>query len=93
MSYSVKVVKCYTLAYARVQMLTSCSLKLHGKDNASWLYLRQAVQLGQDIGLFNTPKSRHNDWDQMPERIRHASAQTAWSIFILNSYVAHAQEV
>jgi len=74
-------------------MLTNRSLKLQGKDNASWLYLRQAVQLGQDIGLFDIPKSRHNDWDQMPERIRHASARTAWSIFILNSYVAQAQEV
>ncbi|KAL4912317.1 fungal-specific transcription factor domain-containing protein [Aspergillus aurantiobrunneus] len=68
--------------------LMSHYLKLQGKDNTSWLYLRQAVQLGQDIGLLNIPRSRHSDWDQKPNHIRHASARTAWSIFILNSQLS-----
>ena len=82
-------------ALANGSGVTTCSLKLQGKDNASWLYLRQAVQLGQDMGLFSIPKSKHSDWDQMPEEVRHAGARTAWSIFILNSYgsQAHTQEL
>ncbi|KAL4927586.1 putative C6 transcription factor [Aspergillus undulatus] len=77
-----------SLVNIQALVLTSHNLKLQGKDNASWLYLRQAVQLGQDMGLFNLPKSAHSDWDQMPDYIRHAGARTAWSIFILNSQLS-----
>ncbi|KAL4948961.1 fungal-specific transcription factor domain-containing protein [Aspergillus filifer] len=77
-----------SLANIQALVLMSHNLKLQGKDNASWLYLRQAVQLGQDMGLFSIPKSKHSDWDQMPEDVRHAGARTAWSIFILNSQLS-----
>ncbi|KAL4944621.1 hypothetical protein BDV06DRAFT_81933 [Aspergillus oleicola] len=77
-----------SLANTQALVLMSHNLRLQGKDNASWLYLRQAVQLGQDMGLFSLPKSRHSDWDQMPEQVRHAGARTAWSIFILNSQLS-----
>ncbi|KAL4784036.1 hypothetical protein BJX76DRAFT_348164 [Aspergillus varians] len=76
------------LANIQALALMSHNLKLQGKDNASWLYLRQAVQLGQDIGLFNLPRSRHSDWDHVSDRIRHAGARTAWSIFVLNSQLS-----
>ncbi|KAL5343971.1 fungal-specific transcription factor domain-containing protein [Aspergillus crustosus] len=68
--------------------LMSHTLKLQGKDNASWLYLRQAVQLGQDIGVFNIPMFSHKVWDQMSDHTRRASARTAWTIFILNSQLS-----
>ncbi|KAL6229398.1 hypothetical protein BDW75DRAFT_245763 [Aspergillus navahoensis] len=74
-----------SLANIQALAIMSHNLKLQGKDDASWLCIRQAVQLGQDIGLFNLPKSGHSNWDQLPERIRHSSARTAWSLFILNS--------
>ncbi|KAL4797143.1 fungal-specific transcription factor domain-containing protein [Aspergillus venezuelensis] len=77
-----------SLANIQALVLMSHNLKLQGKDNASWLYLRQAVQLGQDMGLFSIPKSKHGDWDQMPEEVRHAGARTAWSIFIVNSQLS-----
>ncbi|KAL4807130.1 hypothetical protein BDV18DRAFT_113111 [Aspergillus unguis] len=66
----------------------SHNLKLQGKDNASWLFLRQAVQLGQDIGFFNLPRSGHNNWDQLPDHITHSSARAAWSIFISNAQLS-----
>ncbi|KAL4998010.1 fungal-specific transcription factor domain-containing protein [Aspergillus recurvatus] len=74
-----------SLATIQALAIMSHNLKLQGKDDASWLYIRQAVQLGQDIGLFNQPKSGHGHWDQLPDRIRHSNARTAWSLFILNS--------
>ncbi|KAL2815329.1 hypothetical protein BJX63DRAFT_420414 [Aspergillus granulosus] len=77
-----------SLANIQALALMSHSLKLQGKDNASWLYLRQAVQLGQDIGMFRTPSSRPSEWDQMPEELKHASARTAWGVFILNTDMA-----
>ncbi|KAI9368826.1 fungal-specific transcription factor domain-containing protein [Aspergillus egyptiacus] len=77
-----------SLANVQALALMSHNLKLRGKDNASWLHLRQAVQLGQDIGIFTPPGSRPNDWDQMPEHRKHASARIAWGIFILNSHMS-----
>ncbi|KAL5043834.1 hypothetical protein BDW71DRAFT_216100 [Aspergillus fruticulosus] len=74
-----------SLANIQALAIMSHNLKLQGKDDASWLYIRQAVQLGQDIGLFNLPRSGHCNWEKMPDRIRHSSARTAWSLFILNS--------
>ncbi|KAL4818876.1 fungal-specific transcription factor domain-containing protein [Aspergillus spinulosporus] len=74
-----------SLANIQALAIMSHNLKLQGKVDASWLYIRQAVQLGQDIGLFNIPKSGHSSWDQLPDRVRHSSARTAWSLFILNS--------
>ncbi|KAL4875765.1 fungal-specific transcription factor domain-containing protein [Aspergillus karnatakaensis] len=73
-----------------IQALTlmSHNLKLQGKDNASWLYLRLAVQLGQDIGMFKSPTLSHSAWDQMSDPVRCASARTAWSIFIMNSQLS-----
>ncbi|RDW90725.1 putative C6 transcription factor [Aspergillus mulundensis] len=77
-----------SLANIQALALMSHYLNLQGKDNASWLYIRQAVQLGQDIGLFNLPKSGHGNWDRLPDRIRHSSARTAWSLFVLNSQLS-----
>ncbi|KAL2834350.1 fungal-specific transcription factor domain-containing protein [Aspergillus cavernicola] len=77
-----------SLANIQALALMSHSLKLRGKDNASWLLLRQAVQLGQDIGMFKPSRARHSQWDQMPEHVKRASARTAWSIFILNSQMS-----
>ncbi|KAL2856617.1 fungal-specific transcription factor domain-containing protein [Aspergillus pseudoustus] len=77
-----------SLANIQALALMSHNLKLQGKDNASWLYLRQAVQLGQDIGIFRPPSSRPSEWDQMPEELKHASVRTAWGVFILNSHMS-----
>ncbi|KAL3467043.1 fungal-specific transcription factor domain-containing protein [Aspergillus heterothallicus] len=77
-----------SLANIQALALMSHNLKLQGKDNASWLYLRQAVQLGQDIGIFRSPRLRHSEWDQMPEELKRASARTAWGVFILNSHMS-----
>ncbi|KAL4871886.1 hypothetical protein BDV12DRAFT_13054 [Aspergillus spectabilis] len=77
-----------SLANIQALALMSHTLKLQGKDNASWLYLRQAVQLGQDIGVFNSSRLSHSAWDQMSDSVRRASARTAWSIFILNSQLS-----
>ncbi|OJJ52511.1 hypothetical protein ASPSYDRAFT_62822 [Aspergillus sydowii CBS 593.65] len=73
-----------SLANIQALILMSHNLKLQGKDNSSWLHLRQAVQIGQDIGLFKFPRSKHCEWDRMPEHVKRASSQTAWAIFILN---------
>ncbi|KAL2872479.1 putative C6 transcription factor [Aspergillus lucknowensis] len=77
-----------SLANIQALALMSHNLKLQGKDNASWLYLRQAVQLGHDIGIFSSPRSRHSEWDQMSESVKRASARTAWGIFIFNSQMS-----
>ncbi|KAL4867975.1 hypothetical protein BDV12DRAFT_186259 [Aspergillus spectabilis] len=74
-----------SLANIQALALLSHNLKFQGKDNASWLYLRQAVQLGQDLGMFTLPRVRHHGWEQMPEDVNRAAARTAWGIFILNS--------
>ncbi|PWY73678.1 C6 transcription factor [Aspergillus heteromorphus CBS 117.55] len=65
--------------------LMSRFLKFQGKENLSWLMLRQAVQLGQDFGMFTSPRTRHRQWEVMPSRMQHLGAITAWGIFICNS--------
>ncbi|KKK19120.1 hypothetical protein AOCH_002437 [Aspergillus ochraceoroseus] len=77
-----------SLANIQAVALMSHSLKLHGKDDISWLMLRQAVQLGQDFGMFKAPRTRHHEWDQMPENVRRICTSTAWGVFILNSTIS-----
>ncbi|KAL4979873.1 fungal-specific transcription factor domain-containing protein [Aspergillus desertorum] len=74
-----------SLANIQALAIMSHNLKLQGKDDASWLYIRQAMQLGQDLGLFNLPKSGHGKWDQLSDHFQYSSARTAWSLFVLNS--------
>ncbi|KAL4910473.1 hypothetical protein BDW74DRAFT_186448 [Aspergillus multicolor] len=77
-----------SLANIQALALMSHYLTLQGKDNASWLYIRQAVQLGQDIGLFNIPRSGHNNWDRLSDHMQHSSARMAWSLFVMNSQLS-----
>ncbi|BCS27740.1 fungal specific transcription factor domain-containing protein [Aspergillus puulaauensis] len=74
-----------SLANIQALALMSHNLNLQGKDNSSWLHLRQAVQLGQDIGIFESPPSPYCEWDRMPDHVKRTSAKTGWAIFILNS--------
>lgn len=66
--------------------LTICRLKLKGKLDISWLLLRQAVQLGQDLGFFQAPRTGHRRWRDTSVDMRSAGAVAAWGLFILNSY-------
>ncbi|KAL3474848.1 hypothetical protein BJX99DRAFT_247911 [Aspergillus californicus] len=77
-----------SLANIQALAIMSHTLKLWGKDNASWLHLRQAVQLAHDIGMFSPLRSRYSEWDQMPELLKRASVRTAWGVFILNSLMS-----
>ncbi|EHA22972.1 hypothetical protein ASPNIDRAFT_37001 [Aspergillus niger ATCC 1015] len=75
-----------SLANIQAVALMSRFLKFRGKDDLSWLMLRQAVQLAQDFGMFASPRTRHRQWEKMSLRLQHACAITAWGLFILNSY-------
>ncbi|KAL2800285.1 fungal-specific transcription factor domain-containing protein [Aspergillus keveii] len=77
-----------SLANIQALALMSHNLKLQGKDNASWLYLRQAVQLEQDIGIFRSSSSRPSEWDRMSDELKYSSARTAWGVFIMNSHMS-----
>ncbi|GKZ16925.1 hypothetical protein AbraCBS73388_005911 [Aspergillus brasiliensis] len=73
-----------SLANIQAVALMSRFLKFQGKDDLSWLMLRQAVQLAQDFGMFTSPRMRHRQWEKMSPRLQHACAITAWGLFILN---------
>lgn len=49
--------------------------------------LRQAVQLAQDFGMFEAPRTQHHEWKKMNAQMQYVASITAHSIFILNSYV------
>ncbi|KAF9885695.1 hypothetical protein FE257_012677 [Aspergillus nanangensis] len=68
--------------------LMSYVLNLHGKGRASWMMLKQAVQLAQDWGMFQSPRARHHEWDKMPTEMQYVGATTAWGIFMLNSQMS-----
>ncbi|PLB48051.1 C6 transcription factor [Aspergillus steynii IBT 23096] len=67
--------------------IMSCVLSFQAKKT-SWLMLRQAVQLAQDIGMFQTPRSGHQEWKKTHMEVQYAGVITAWGIFALNSQVS-----
>ena len=60
-------------------------LKCQGRDTVSWLTLRQAVQLAQDLGMFRAPKPLQ-DWEELSVEMQHVRAITAWGTFMVNLY-------
>ncbi|CAK37666.1 hypothetical protein AnigIFM63604_001264 [Aspergillus niger] len=83
-----------SLANIQAVALMSRFLKFRGKDDLSWLMLRQAVQLAQDFGMFASPRTRHRQWEKMSLRLQHACAITAWGLFILNSQMSlHSRKI
>ncbi|TQB67506.1 hypothetical protein MPDQ_005421 [Monascus purpureus] len=74
-----------TISLANIQGLAiMCHvLKCQGKNGASWLMLRQAVQLAQDFGMFQGPRL-HANWKEMDADMQRICAITAWGIFIMN---------
>ncbi|RAK71240.1 putative C6 transcription factor [Aspergillus fijiensis CBS 313.89] len=72
-----------TLANIQAVTLMSRFLQFQGQRQASWLMLKQAVQLAKDIGLFHSPR-RHWGSD-MPAKTRHVYAVAAWGLYIMNS--------
>lgn len=77
-----------SLANIQALALLSHVLKLKGRPNVSWLMLRQAVQLGQDFGLFQAPRTEHSKWKDMPVDVRSVGVSTAWGLFVLNSQIS-----
>lgn len=67
--------------------LTRRSLNCQGKSRASWLMVRQAVELAQDFGMFRDPRTDRKETQGSAE-LHKVSVVTAWGIFILNSYDA-----
>ncbi|KAI9038443.1 putative C6 transcription factor [Aspergillus affinis] len=68
--------------------LMSCVLSFQTKRKASWLMLRQAVQLAQDFGMFQAPRSSHQEWKKTRIDVQCAAVVTAWGLFALNSQVS-----
>lgn len=60
-------------------------LKCQGRDRVSWLTLRQAVQLAQDLGMFRAPKVLQ-DWGELSAETQRVRAITAWGTFMVNLY-------
>lgn len=60
-------------------------MNIQGKAALSWMILRQAVQLAQDLGMFGTPIVPHSEFSTLPEMER-VRAITAWAVFIMNTY-------
>ena len=60
-------------------------LKCQGRDTVSWLTLRQAVQLAQDLGMFRAPQPSQ-DWEELSAEMQHVRAITAWGTFMVNLY-------
>lgn len=46
--------------------------------------LRQAVQMGQDIGLFVLPRAIHASSQDMSPEMERVRAVTAWGLYSLN---------
>ncbi|KAF7586010.1 hypothetical protein BBP40_009716 [Aspergillus hancockii] len=67
-----------SLANIQALALISHMLELRGKVNISWLTLRQAVQLGQDSGMFQVPRTGHFKWKDTPAVLQSAGAISAW---------------
>ncbi|KAK1148658.1 hypothetical protein N8T08_008543 [Aspergillus melleus] len=65
--------------------LMSCVLSFQTKRKASWLMLRQAVQLAQDFGMFQSPRSSHKEWKKTRIDVQYAGVVTACGLFALNS--------
>jgi hypothetical protein len=59
-------------------------LSCQGNTSLGWLMLRQAVQLGQDIGLFMLPRAAFPHSEVMSPEMERVRAITAWGIFSLN---------
>ncbi|GES58297.1 C6 transcription factor [Aspergillus terreus] len=72
------------MSYAYVLFKFHCQ----GKRQASWMMLRQAVQLAQDFGMFEAPRTQHHEWKKMNAQMQYVASVTAHSIFILNSQMA-----
>ncbi|KAB8268496.1 hypothetical protein BDV30DRAFT_245694 [Aspergillus minisclerotigenes] len=77
-----------SLANIQALALMSHVLKLKGKPDVGWLLLRQAVQLGQDFGFFQAPRTGHRKWRDTSVDMRSAGATAAWGLFILNSQIS-----
>lgn len=60
-------------------------MNIQGKATLSWMILRQAVQLAQDLGMFGTPIVWQPELSTPPEMER-VRAVTAWAVFIMNTY-------
>ncbi|KAA8650554.1 putative C6 transcription factor [Aspergillus tanneri] len=78
------------VSLTNIQAVTvmSCVLKFQAKDHASWLMLRQAVQLSQDFGMFQVPRTGHQEWKKTHINVQYAGITTAWGIFALNSQMS-----
>lgn len=65
-----------------------CRVSCQGDTTRGWYILRQAVHLGQELGLFTFPNNVHlpSFGESLPERDR-ISAITAWGIFSSNLLV------
>ncbi|KAL5364009.1 hypothetical protein BJX96DRAFT_127952 [Aspergillus floccosus] len=68
--------------------LMSYAFHCQGKRQASWMMLRQAVQLAQDFGMFEAPRTQHHEWKKMNAQMQYVASITSHSIFILNSQMA-----
>lgn len=77
-----------SLANIQALALMSHVLKLKGKPDVGWLLLRQAVQLGQDFGFFQAPRTGHRKWRDTSVDMQSAGATAAWGLFILNSQIS-----
>ncbi|KAJ5473929.1 Transcription factor [Penicillium sp. IBT 31633x] len=62
-------------------MLMCCVLKCQGRVKKSWMMLTQAIQLGRDIALFDTPAELQINMSPELERVRTI---TAWGLFNLS---------
>lgn len=57
--------------------------KCQGRARVSWLTLRQAVQLAQDLGMFRAPRALQY-WGQLSAETQRVRAITAWGTFMVN---------
>ena len=62
-------------------LLTVCRFKTQGRVKKSWMMLTQAIQLGRDIALFDTPAELQTNMSPELERVRTI---TAWGLFNLS---------
>ncbi|KAL4888977.1 hypothetical protein BDV59DRAFT_210620 [Aspergillus ambiguus] len=75
---------CTPLLVNSILAVASCQ----GKRQASWMMLRQAVQLAQDFGMFETPQTGYYMWNEMTADMQYAGSITSRGLFVLNSQMS-----
>lgn len=68
--------------------LMSYLLEGYGKLQTSWMMLRQAVQLAQDFGIFQGPRTRGQGWEDANVSLKCVGLTTASAIFMVNSQMS-----